>query len=114
MGWWDLDSQGWQGFNISLVNATIGFNVDLSVVGDDADPSRPSICPGQEGDAVMTGLGFPLAYDDINFRFDKLGAFANTMVNGVGVYFLQSQEDLLIEKAKGALQQFMSTLICRS
>jgi hypothetical protein len=32
----------------------------------------------------------------VNFTFDNLGDFANTVVNGVGIYFLKTQEEMLV------------------
>lgn len=67
---------------------------------------------GEEGNVLITNLEFPLVYDDFNLRFDNLGAFANTVVNGIGVYFLQTQEDMIIAKMKENIRNVMASLLC--
>ncbi len=61
---------------------------------------------------LITDIGLPLMYDDVNFKFDNLGAFANTVVNGVGIYFLQSQEEMLITEIRKVLKREVNSLIC--
>ena len=54
----------------------------------------------------------PLEYADVNFKFDNLGAFANTVVNAVGIYFLKTQEELLVGQIRKAIKKNVNSLIC--
>ncbi len=67
---------------------------------------------GPEGNVQITEIRLPLHYDDINFDFRNLGAFANTVVNGVGMYFLQSQEEAMIREIREAIRDNFNSLIC--
>ena len=48
----------------------------------------------------------------MNFKFDNLGAFANTVVNAVGIYFLKTQEELLVGQIRKAIKKNVNSLIC--
>ncbi len=116
-GWWEVDSRGMQSFGISMENATFSYRMTLELVEpdweaafdcfDDLDVTRPAV-----GNVFITKIGMPIDYDDVDFRFDNLGGFANTVANGVGIYFLQSQEDMLIKKVKEAIKTNVNSLIC--
>jgi hypothetical protein len=67
---------------------------------------------GPEGNVLITEIGLPLNYDDVNFKFNNLGAFANTVVNGVGMYFLKSQEDMMISEIRKVIRKEVNSLIC--
>ena len=61
---------------------------------------------------VIDEILIPLEYDDVDFRFNNLGTFANTVVNGIGVFFLKSQEDTLVGAIKKLIQHHVHSLIC--
>lgn len=120
-GWWTVDSKGEQSFSISMENATFSYRMTLDLLRetwenqfecfDDAFPTGDFDEP-QVGNVYVTKIGMPLDYDDVDFNFENLGGFANTVANGVGIYFLQSQEDMLIGKVKKAIKDNISSLIC--
>ena len=84
----------------------------MVVLQQDLDEFEEFSRCGDEGNVLITNLEFPLVYDDFNLRFNNLGAFANTVVNGIGVYFLQTQEAMLIEKVKMNIKNVMASLLC--
>ena len=65
-----------------------------------------------EENVLIEEINIPLRYDDIDFKFWNLGSFANTVVNGIGIYFLQTQEELLVGELKKAIKKNMNSLIC--
>lgn len=83
---------------IILLNFPISSNDDVNSIDDDK--------------VVIDEILIPLEYDDVDFRFNNLGTFANTVVNGIGVFFLKSQEDVLIGAIKKLIQQNVHSLIC--
>lgn len=117
-GWWELDSRGFQNFAISMINATIGVEFKLELVDPSTDWTSISCYangPGfgrEEEGVLITDIKLPLKYDDVNFRFDNLGSFANNVVNGIGVYFLQSQEELLVGSIRALVKEHVNSLIC--
>ncbi len=102
-----MDSQGVQNFSISLVNVSLSASVSLEM----SKPGGTSAC-GPATQAHLANMELPLAYDDVDFRFERLGSFANQVVNGVGIYFLQTQEELLVNKIKSTIQTKAKSLIC--
>ena len=54
----------------------------------------------------------PLEYADVNFKFENLGAFANTVVNAVGIYFLKTQEEMLVGQIRKELKKNVKSIIC--
>ena len=65
------------------------------------------------GDNVLIEeITIPLRYDDIDFKFENLGSWANTAVNGVGIYFLQTQEESIVKEIRKAIKQNVNSLIC--
>ena len=81
-----------------MLNFPISSNDDVNSIDDDK--------------VVIDEILIPLEYDDVDFRFNNLGPFANTVVNGIGVFFLKSQEDVLIGAIKKLIQQNVHSLIC--
>ena len=81
-----------------MLNFPISSNDDVNSIDDDK--------------VVIDEILIPLEYDDVDFRFNNLGTFANTVVNGIGVFFLKSQEDVLIGAIKKLIQQNVHSLIC--
>ena len=65
-----------------------------------------------EDNVLLENIDIPLRYDDIDFRFDNLGAFANTAVNMIDTYILQTQEAALVGKVRRLIQENINSLIC--
>ena len=61
---------------------------------------------------LLENIDIPLRYDDISFVFDNLGAFANTAVNMIGTYILQTQQAAMVAKVKKSIQENINSLIC--
>ena len=76
------------------------------------DGFSSSFTCGAEGNVQISKLRLPLEYDDINFDFQNLGAFANTVINGVGIYFLQTQEEIMIRGIRNAIKSKFNSLVC--
>lgn len=111
-GWWNLDSQGFQLFEISMVNATLTYQMKMDIVKDGGDWSTFKCSAASPDNVLITEIRLPLEYADINFRFDNLGEFANTVVNAVGIYFLKTQEEMLVGEIRKALKKNVNSFIC--
>jgi len=107
-GWWEVDSNGTRDFAIEMVNASFASMINFERVEESDSESG---C-GPEGNVVISEMGFPLRYDAVNFRFDNLGPFVNNMVNGIGAYFLQMQEELIIKEIKSVIKTEVNSLLC--
>ncbi len=88
-----------------MVNVSVAASVSIAMSNGEA------ACDS-DGQAHVAAIEIPLTYDDVDFRFDKLGVFANQVVNGVGIYFLQSQEELLVSKIRSVIKDKVNSLIC--
>ena len=116
VGWWELDSKGEQDFSIKMVNATLAYEMNAKMVNP-GDWSTTK-CSGASMDELTTDsvlideIRIPLKYDDVDFVFNNLGSFANTVVNGVGIFFLQTQEDTLVGAIRKAIKKNVNSLIC--
>ena len=115
-GWWELDSQGEQPFSIKMINATLAYEMDVDLVHPDDWMARQCSLPMEtdvpEKNILIEEINIPLRYDDIDFKFHNLGSFANTVVNGVGIYFLQTQEETLVREVRKAIKKNVNSLIC--
>ena len=105
-------------FDISMLNATLEFGLHLDIVSS-TDEGTAITCRGKQllsseegGNVVITEIRFPLKYADVNFKFENLGDFANTVVNAAGIYFLQTQEELVVGNIRSAVKQNVNSLIC--
>ena len=108
-GWWEVDSNGTRDFAIELVNASFSSMINFEMVQEsEGDGNR---C-GPEGNVIISEMGFPLKYDKLHTRFGGLGAFVNSMASGIGAYFLQMQEELIIKEIKSVLETEVSSLLC--
>ena len=65
-----------------------------------------------ENNVLLENINMPLKYDDIDFKFDNLGAFANTAVNMIGTYILQTQEEALVGAVRKLIEENINSLIC--
>ena len=68
--------------------------------------------PDSDGNVVISRIKLPLRYDDVDFRFDGIGNFANNIVNAAGIYLLQSQEKTMIDKIREEIKRQVNSLIC--
>ena len=109
-GWWQVDSNGTRDFKIEMLNASFSSVINFEMV--EASDSLKRFRCGPEGNVIITEMGFPLRYDHVNFRFDNLDPFVNNMINGIGAYFLQSQESLIISKVKSFISTEVNSLMC--
>ena len=48
----------------------------------------------------------------MDFKFEGIGDFANTVVNAAGIYFLQTQEELVVGNIRKAVRKNVNSLIC--
>ena len=111
----DLDSDGEQEFEINIVNATVEVGLHLDILDETSDLScrnRQLLTSEEGGNVVITEIRFPLEYDDVDFKFQNLGDMANTVVNAAGIYFLQTQEELLVKAIRGIVKEKVNSLIC--
>ena len=113
---WALTSNGTRNFSIKMVNATLSPEIRLALI----DPSDRSArgCSAVESiglsldNVLIEEISIPLKYDDIDFKFENLGSFANTLVNGIGIYFLKTQEATLVGEIRNAIKKQVNSLIC--
>ena len=61
---------------------------------------------------LITEIGMPLSYKDVNFRFEGLGATANNMINMMGIYMLQTQEETIKKEIRKNIKKEVNSLIC--
>ena len=101
-----------------MINATIEFGLHLDIISSsdevaDITCQNKQLLSSEEGGNVMiTEIRFPLKYDDVDFKFDGIGDFANTVVNAAGIYFLQTQEELVVGTVRDLVKQNVNSLIC--
>ena len=114
----EIDTNGTEKFELSMVNATLKFGIRLELINS-ADEWSEVSCQNRQlrsledgGNVIITEITFPLKYDDVNFKFHGLGDGANTLVNIVGVYLLQTQEELIVGKVRDEIKQNVNSLIC--
>ena len=66
----------------------------------------------QMDNVLIEEIHIPLRYDDIDFRFGGLSNFYNNVVNGVGIYILQTQEENLVGLIRKKIKEHVNSLIC--
>ena len=108
-GWWEVDSNGTRDFAINLYGASFETLINFDMV--DESESDGGRC-GPEGNVVISEMGFPFRHDAVNFRFDNLGPFVNSMASGIGAYFIQMQEELIIKEIKSVIRKEVASLLC--
>jgi len=102
LGWWPVDSQGERSFHAEMYNATLAPRVRVDTrAGCD-----------QQGNAIITDLKIPLVYDEVTFHMDNLGEFYNSVVNGIGVFLISSQNDLAVSALKGLIARSIASFAC--
>ena len=98
-----------------MVNATVEVGLHMDILDDTSGIScrnRQLLTSEEGGNVVITEIRFPLEYDDVDFKFQNLGDMANTVVNAAGIYFLQTQEELLVKAIRGIVKEKVNSLIC--
>eukprot|EP00092_Neocalanus_flemingeri_P024668 GFUD01026756.1.p1 GENE.GFUD01026756.1~~GFUD01026756.1.p1 ORF type:complete len:459 (-),score=134.96 GFUD01026756.1:224-1600(-) len=102
LGWWPVDSHGERSFHAEMYNATLAPRVRVDTrAGCD-----------QEGNAIITDLKIPLVYDEVTFHMDNLGEFYNSVVNGIGVFLISTQNELAVSALKGLIARSISSFAC--
>jgi len=101
-----VDSMGDWPFLIDIVNATLSpqITVDTSEKANDQ-------CD-RIGDVVITNLGIPFNYEDISINFDNLGSGYNTLINGISLFILKTQEENLVSSFKRTITEKVHSIIC--
>jgi len=102
LGWWPVDSDGERSFQAEMHNATLvpKIRVDTRAGCD------------ERGDAIITDLKIPLEYDEVNFHMENLGEFYNSVVNGIGVFLISSQNQLAVATLKGLIARNIASFTC--
>jgi len=111
-----IDSHGTKPFEISIKEASVTNRMKLELV-DPESSWNVRACSDEsfifdDPNVLITEIEMPLAYKDVNFRFEGLGAFANNMINGVGIYMLQTQEATIKEEIRKNIKMNVNSLIC--
>jgi len=118
VGFWGVDSEGVQNFEIVMKKATLTYGTKMDLVDPDSDwagrrcDETHFLSPDSNPDVLITEISLPLQYQDVDFRFDNLGAFANNLVNGIGMYFLRTQEEVIVAEIRKNIKQHVNSLIC--
>merc|ERR1719376_1752779 len=123
VGFWGVDSQGEQNFEIKIQKADLTYGTKMELVDPDSDWANQRGCANRDDDflsmsdsdqpdVIITEISLPLTYAHVDFRFDNLGAFANNMVNGIGMYILQTQEEVIVGEIRKAIKTHVNSLIC--
>ena len=101
-----------------MKNATVevGLHMDILSASDESSGitcrNKQLLSYEEGGNVVITEIRFPLEYDDVDFKFQNLGDMANTVVNAAGIYFLQTQEELLVGAIRSIVKENVNSLIC--
>jgi hypothetical protein len=91
---------------VDIVNATITPRVIL----DTTDESKFDC--GKNGDVLITEIEIPFNYDDISINFANLGYGYNAVINGLSIFILKTQEELLVSFLKDSIKEQVNSLIC--
>jgi len=107
-GWWgaSVNSDGDWPFKVDILNATLSPQLSL-----DTSDTANTDC-GKIGDVVITELGIPFNYDDISINFDNLGTGYNTLINGISIFFLKTQEEKFVSTFQKKIKEKVHSIIC--
>ena len=107
-GWWGaaVNSNGDWPFAVDILNATLSPHISL-----DTSDTANNDC-GNIGDVVVSELGIPFNYDDISINFENLGSGYNTLINGVSIFFLKTQEEKFVSVFKNTIKEKVHSIIC--
>ena len=95
-----MDSEGDKLFEARLLNATLvpKMNIDAEADCDPEDPER---------NVRITDFNIPLLYDGVSSKFENLDAAFETIIQGIMIFVLESQNMVL----EAALQRFLANSI---
>ena len=107
-GWFgtSFTSDGDRPFFVDIEEATITMRVRL-----DTTDNKELEC-GRVGDVLITNIGIPFTYDDISINFENLGYTYNTVINGLSIFILKTQEKTLLSLVKDKIRSTVHSLIC--
>ena len=100
--WMPVDSGGDQLWQAEMVNCTL---VTRVVIDAEAD------CD-EEGNAKITDLDIPLEYDTIEFNMENLDKSFDTVIQGILVMLIESQNTLAVGALRRLITSSISTLMC--
>ena len=92
-----LDSEGDKLFEVTLLNAVLMTKIKVDAEAACQDRRR----------ARITELSLPLLYDGVSTKFENLDQVFETVIEGIMIFILESQNMDLVT----ALQSFLSTSI---
>ena len=92
-----LDSEGDKLFEVTLLNAVLMTKIKVDAEAACQDRRR----------ARITELSLPLLYDGVSTKFENLDQVFETVIEGIMIFILESQNMDLVS----ALQSFLSTSI---
>jgi len=99
----DISSEGDRPLAINMTGVRIAAELEVALVTG---------C-GQEG-AVVTELGFPLSYRDINFKFENIGTILGTAVDVIGGLLIERERKNLVKLLKDGIAYEVKSLICET
>ena len=92
-----LDSEGDKLYDVTLLNAVLTTKINIDAEAACQDRRR----------ARITELNLPLLYDGVSTKFENLDQVFETVIEGIMIFILESQNMDL----ETALQSFLSTSI---
>ena len=92
-----MDSEGDKLFELTLLNAVLMTKINIDAEAACQDRRRASI----------KELSLPLLYDGVSTKFENLDQVFETVIEGIMIFILESQNMDLVS----ALQSFLSTSI---
>lgn len=101
-----VDSEGDWPFSVDIINATLS----PQITADTSEKANDQC--DKIGDVVITTLGIPFNYEDISINFDNLGSGYNTLINGISLFFLKTQEQTLVSSFKRTIKEKVHSIIC--
>lgn len=109
-GWWDLDSNGVKPFSIFVSDMTWTPELEVKILNESAHWAQN--CFTDYGIA-LTEIGLPSSYSNATFVFEGIGSFANSVINGLGAYILQTHGDILVQQLKTKLEEADFNVVCK-
>jgi len=100
--WIPLESNGQQPFTAALLNGTLSpqITIDTDAECDEA------------GEAKITELNIPLVYDTLTFDMENLDKAFDTVIQGILVVLLETQNMLAVAALRAMIAQSVGSLMC--
>jgi hypothetical protein len=97
-----MDSEGDQLFQLTLVNATLmpQFNIDAEAA---CDPEK---------NVRITEFNIPLLYDSVASNFENLDTAFETVIQGIVIFLLESQNIVLESTLRSLLSKTIINIMC--